>query len=125
MKCHLFYLVVFLSLFVTNNESQACDCTYLIGLKEAKAVFTCEVLSIKRIEQPYIFYEVRVRIKEVFKSNEKCVADKELILSVPSLEVGGCGIPFEIQQQYIIYAYVEDGKLWSDACTNTRRIIVP
>jgi hypothetical protein len=114
-------LVFFFSILLIPFTGRACDCELIIGLKESELVFKGKVLSIKRFEQPYIVYQIEFRISKCIKNkSKKC--NKVITVAVPSLQEGGCGVPFEIGKKYLVFTYLEDQMLYTSICTETKEI---
>ena len=114
-------IIIFVRHLFLPFTGYSCDCVSMVGLKEAKSVFNGKVLSVIRIEQPYIFYRVEFKVEQYIKGKKrKC--HKSIKVNVPSLQEGGCGIPFKVGDKYLVYTYIEDKMLFTSNCTETRKI---
>jgi len=117
----LLKLLFTLGILSLSYTGYSCDCVSIVGLKGAKSVFNGKVLSVVRIEQPYIFYQIEFNVEQYIKGKKrKC--HKSIKVNVPSLQEGGCGIPFKVGERYIVYTYLEDKMLFTSNCTETRKI---
>ena len=105
------------SLLAISSYSYGCDCNFIIGMKEAYSVFEGKVIAIEKVESPNIFYKIRFRINKVIKGK---INTKVIIVNTPSLDVGGCGIPFIVNANYQVYTYWEFQKLYTGDCTKTK-----
>lgn len=101
------------------SKSYSCDCITTIGLKEAKSVFEGQVVGIEKIETPYIRYEIKFKISKIIKGK---ITSKTIVVNTPSLNVAGCGIPFVINDRYVVFTYMDDKKLYTDDCTATKKL---
>lgn len=117
----LLKLLFTLSILALPIIGHSCDCVSMIGLKDAKSVFHGKVLSVMRVEKPYIFYQIEFKVEQYIKGKKrKC--HKSIKVNVPSLQEGGCGIPFKVGDRYLVYTYLEDNMLFTSTCTETRKI---
>ena len=97
----------------------ACDCNSIIGLKEAKNVFVGKVTGIQKIERPYIRYEIEFSVTKVIKGK---INTRTIVVNTPSLDDGGCGIPFGVNETYEVYTYLEETLLYTGDCTATKKL---
>ena len=102
--------IVILALLMQSSLSYSCDCDKTIGLKEAVNVFEGRVMGIRRIEAPYIRYEITFKISKAIKGALK---SKTITVNVPCLNVGCCGIPFEMDSNYVVYTFMKNKKMYS------------
>lgn len=102
-----------------SSYSFSCDCITVIGTKEATSVFEGMVIGIEKIETPYIYYEIKFRVTKVIKGKIK---SKAIVVNTPSLSVSGCGLPFAINDKYVVYTFIRYKKLYTGECTETKKL---
>lgn len=112
-------LILLLLFGLKIGSSNACDCDSIVGLKDAKAVFKGTVLSVIRIDSPFVRYEIVFKVKQKIKGRMK---GKKIVVNVPCLLEMCCGIPFKEGENYVIYAYIRNERLYTGACTETRKL---
>lgn len=101
------------------NNSNACDCDSIIGIESAKDVFIGKVISIRRIESPFIRYEISFKISKKIKGD---IRMKKIVVNVPCLLEMCCGIPFNKKDKYMIYTFLREGMLYTNLCTESRKL---
>jgi hypothetical protein len=94
----------------TSEENQV-----LQELKDADAVFLGTVLSI----WPTPMFNKRVTIL-VHKSWKGI--DSEKVVVGTGLGGGDCGYRFNRGEQYLVYAYLDEGKLYTSICSRTTNV---
>lgn len=115
-------LVLFL-----HTDAMACSCILIggeslkqqvtIAKKDSKAVFSARVLAITKEPENY-FVSVRLLVEDVWKGK----LTKEVFLTTGS-GGGGCGYPFEVGENYLIYAYASNiGSLSTGICSRTKTL---
>lgn len=115
MKANLLLLL----LLLFGNYSRACDCDSIVGKKDAKKVFEGKVLGIKRIEEPFIRYEITFQVSKMIKGKIK---GRTIIVNISCLMVACCGLPFEINDNYIVYTFLDEDMLYTSLCTSTKKL---
>lgn len=106
-------------ILLAQFKSFGCDCVTSIGMKDAKSVFEGKVIGIEKIETPFIRYQIKFRVTKIIKGK---VSTPTIIVNEPSLNVGGCGVPFEINDNYCVFTYVEHKMLYTGNCTETKKL---
>ncbi|MBL7725458.1 MAG: hypothetical protein JNK27_15020 [Chitinophagaceae bacterium] len=114
MKLIFAFFFIFLSI-----QANACDCDSIKGLKDAAVAFRGTVVKVQRIEYPYIHYEITFQIDKWQKGADK---KKIIVINTPCLSEICCGIPFQIGEAYIVYAYEEEKQLNTNLCWATEKI---
>src|SRR4051812_16215220 len=109
--------IIFLSIIV--KCSNACDCDSIIGKEQARHVFKGKVLSVTKVESPYIQYEIMFEVKKRIKGHIKA---RKVKVNVDCLLSMCCGIPFKKDELYIIYTYLKNGTLYTGACTESYKV---
>ncbi len=112
-------VIVTLLLLMQYSYCFSCDCVTTVGLKEAKSVFEGKVIGIEKVEAPNIRYEIKFRIVKIIKGKFR---QQTIVVNTPSLNAAGCGIPFSINDKYVVFTYLDDKKLYTDDCTETKKI---
>ena len=112
-------VMIFLLLIVTIASSQACDCDSIKGSKDAKSVFRGKVLSVARIDSPFVRYKILFKVSESIKGRIKA---KKIVVNVSCLQDGCCGIPFKQGERYVIYTYIRNNMLYTGYCTKTHKL---
>ena len=108
------------SLFILNfNSYNKCDCDKLIGLKEANLVFHGKVTAINKIDEPFIKYEISVRISKKIKGNPN---HKTIVINTSCLLTSCCGVEFEVGKKYIIFTFTRNDLIYTSNCTMTREL---
>jgi hypothetical protein len=97
------------------SSANSCGCNTPVGLNEAKSVFIGKVVKIVKKGR----YEITFQISSVQKGK---LRSKKIAIYTPCLMDGCCGIPFEINEVYKVFAYENDKQLYTDQCTETARI---
>ena len=109
-------VLILLSLLTSIcGEAIACDCVSLVGYDEAKIVFIGKVLDVTDVGPNKITFKVYR-----FKKGRK--RSKEITIYTPCSSVACCGIDFQKDEVYKVYAYEENGELHTDDCTATHKL---
>lgn len=114
MKLIVAFFFIFLSI-----QANACDCESIKGLKESAVAFRGTVVKVQRIEDPYIRYEISFQID---KWQKEAGNKKIIVINTPCLSEICCGIPFQIGETYIVYAYEEEKQFNTNLCWITKKI---
>lgn len=113
------YLIFISFILLQFNNCRGCDCNIIVGMNKSKNVFIGRVINIVRISSPIIKYKITFKILKNYKSK---FYTKTVKITVPSLTEGGCGFDFKTNDIYLIYSYLEDKELYTDACTKSRKL---
>ena len=97
----------------------ACDCNTIKGLDGAKAAFKGKVVKVTKVESEYRRYEITFTVVKRIKGMKR---KKLIVIEVPCLEVGCCGVPFKNDEVYIVYAYGEESRLKTNLCWMPKKI---
>lgn len=114
IKMKLILLIVVISL-LSIKGTYGCSCSDILGYDRAAYVFTGKVISIKKGGM----YEITMRVKKVAKGEIKST---NVVVYTPCMWDSCCGIKFNPGERYKIFAYDSDGKIYTNLCTETRRI---
>jgi hypothetical protein len=117
--CALKKVMIFLLLIVTTASSQACDCDSIKESKDAKSVFSGKVLSVTRIDSPFVRYKILFKVSTSIKGHVKA---KNIVVNVSCLQDGCCGLPFKQGEWYVIYTYIRNNMLYTGYCTETHKL---
>ena len=114
------YPLLTLTALIISAYSYACDCDGMKGEKEADVVFKGKVEKIQKLELPYRRYEITFQITEEVKGIRK---EKNIVVDVPCLTDGCCGIAFEVGQLYRVCAYKQENRVKTNQCWETERLV--
>jgi hypothetical protein len=112
-------LILILTILLLRSYGYCCDCNDIIGLKDAKSVFEGKVIGIEKAEAPYIYYQIKFKVSRVIKG---VIKSKTIIVNTPSLDAGGCGIPFVVNAKYQVYTFIRYKKIYTGECTETKKL---
>jgi len=112
-------LLLIIALLAQCGYGYSCDCNDIIGLRDATSVFEGKVIGIEKVESPYIYYQIKFRVSKVIKG---AIKSKTLVVNTPSLDAGGCGIPFIVNAKYQVYTFIRYRKLYTGECTETKKL---
>jgi hypothetical protein len=128
MKQPIFILSLIVSSFV---RALACSCDGLppmdVEFARSDAAFVGRVvlMSIEsRIEDNHR-YEVRVcrfKVSERFKGIED---ERKEFVVVTHMSGTACGFPFELGEEYLVYANTYRGDMYTSVCRRTRALVQP
>jgi hypothetical protein len=96
-----------------------CDCDTVIGKDGAKSIFEGTVMSVNRIDSDFVRYEIGFAIDNKIKGRIK---GRKIIVNVPCLMDGCCGVAFSENTKYVVYTFVKNGLLYTNGCTLTKPI---
>ena len=112
-------MVFFILLLLLGYKCISCTCMEIIGLNDATSVFEGSVLEIKKITTPYECNVITVKVDKYIKGAYN--ADT-LYVQTPCLYDACCGVPFAIKDKYIIYAIIKDNMLYTNVCSETKKL---
>lgn len=96
-------------------KGNCCNCEGLLGISQASHVFIGEVTAMeKKAEPPRI--EITFTVSKYVKGPLK---ENSIKVSVPCLNAACCGYHFNFYDSYQVYAYLENGVLYTGECTET------
>ena len=129
MKLSLYFLAV-CWLLIGTNEIFACTCMHLgnsvkpdqqlINQKRegADAVFSGKVIKIERPAASKRTPPASIKVYfKVIKSWKGVTTDNVIVSTSQASSL--CGFPFEVKEQYLIYAYGPEKQLSTSICTRT------
>ncbi|NMH75420.1 hypothetical protein HF078_20275 [Bacillus sp. RO2] len=112
-------LLSILSLPFYSPTSYACSClapgTPQEELEKMDAVFTGKVLEVD--EKYNSTTEVKLSVTETWKG----VDTKEVIIYT-AMDSAACGVNFEKNKDYLVYAHLEDGEYTTYLCSRTAEL---
>lgn len=112
------FLFLFLGLFAGNPAGQASECQP-ISVEEAYArannVFIGKVMHIR--VRP-VGVKVSFKIYKVLKG----ALDDVATVRTSFADDMGLGFPFEEEEQYLVFTYLQDGRDHANVCTGTKRL---
>ena len=112
-------ILIALCLLFIGPGSNACDCKQILSAANADLVFTGTVLKVDRIADGLIHYRVMFKVGSDDPTN---VAPSTVTIFEESLQVGGCGIDFQVGKEYAVVAWKEQGIFWTGLCTETKML---
>lgn len=124
-KIHFVISIVIIFTYILirlPDAGYACSCVKPPPVKEAvnkaSAVFSGKVVEIK--EQSGLFQSSADPLKVVFdvKKTWKGTDQTQVIVYTAS-NSASCGFHFELNQEYLVYAFARDGKLQTTLCSRT------
>jgi hypothetical protein len=119
----LFLLLVPVLLSLFPQPASACSCAMPGSveeeLKQKTAVFSGKVIDINRSSNVFLQssepVQVLFEVNEVWKGSNK----SQVIVHTGS-DSASCGFEFELNKEYIVYAYGENGDLGTGLCERTK-----
>lgn len=121
MKKFIFFASLFFILH--SNDVMACSCVLpksnslskLVkeAYKKSNVVFTGEVIEVKTKPNTY-FVEVKFKVFDSWK-----IGLPEEITIITGQGGGDCGYNFELNRQYLVYAYENSKVLQTNICSRT------
>ena len=117
----VYWIIAAILLFAPTASAYACSCTETPSVQSsfdaASAVFLGEVTIIANNVAQLPQNQVTFVVREQFKGEAK--AQLELrTASIPT----ACGYPFQVGEQYVVYAEESAGGLRTSLCSRTRRV---
>jgi len=112
--------IILISLLIIQFDCYGCDCNSIVGLKEAKSVFTGEVIELKKIEDSLSYYEITFKLIKVIKGRIK---SKTITVNAPNcLYDACCGFDFKLNGKYIVYTFLRKPfkHEYVNICTETK-----
>ncbi|NLP52292.1 hypothetical protein [Bacillus sp. RO1] len=115
----LSFLLTILSLPFYSPTGYACSClppgTPQEELAKMDAVFTGKVLEVE--EKFNSTKEVKLNVTETWKG----VETKEVVIYT-AMDSAACGVNFEKNKDYLVYAHLEDGEYTTYLCSRTAEL---
>jgi preprotein translocase subunit SecG len=128
MKKIVLILIIFTIFMLNVIIVSACSCMQpeppLSSLDQSTAVFSGKVTEIKNaftfesligIGSSRDPKEVTIEVSKVWKGS-----DYKTIIIETAMSSASCGYPFKVGEEYVVYAYGEEGKLTASLCSRTR-----
>lgn len=112
-------IFVFLLFAKQYAPASFCDCHAVIDKDAAKNIFEGTVVSVNRVDSGFVRYEIGFTIDKKIKGRIK---GREIIVNVPCLVDGCCGVAFSENTKYVVYTFVKNGMLYTNGCTLTKPI---
>jgi hypothetical protein len=112
--------LILISLLIIHCNCYGCDCNSIAGLYEAKSVFKGEVVAVKNVNDSGWHTEITFKIFEVIKGEIK---SNFFIVDSPNCPYDACcGIPFKVNDKYIVYTVLRVGYKheFVNICTETK-----
>ncbi|WP_053073748.1 hypothetical protein [Bacillus sp. LL01] len=113
------FLLTILSFTFFSPTGSACSClppgTPQEELKKMDAVFSGKVVNVK--EKFNSTTEVKLTVKESWKG----VSTKEVVIYT-AMDSAACGVYFEKDKEYLVYAHLEDGEYTTYLCSRTAEL---
>ncbi len=113
-------VAILILLLIIQYNCYSCDCNSVVGLKEAKSVFTGEVIAINKIDDSLLYYEITFKITKVIKGE---IISQTIIVNAPGcLFDACCGIPFKLNDKYMVYTFLRKPfkHEYVNLCTETK-----
>jgi hypothetical protein len=110
--------LLFIIFLFTIKVAFSCGCEDVFGLDESDLVFNGRVVSVDRVDTTFIDYAITFKVEKVVKGK---LSKQKVIVHTPCLSVACCGIPFEKNENYIVFATVKSNYYYTDACTATNK----
>ncbi len=102
-------------------QAMACTCrpseSAADDFRKASAVFEGTVLNVSA--QGFRDKEVRLKVIKSYKGTNNA---QELVVSTASMSAA-CGSQFEVGKNYMVYAYMDNGRLKTNLCTRTKLLL--
>lgn len=115
----LSFLLTILSLPFFSSTGYACSClppgTPQEELAKMDAVFTGKVLDVNEK------YNSTTQVKLSVSSTWKGVNTKEVVIYT-AMDSAACGVNFEQDKEYLVYAHLEDGEYTTYLCSRTAEL---
>jgi hypothetical protein len=109
-------LVIALCLIGCSINSYACNCIGKIGFDRADVVFTGKVIKVEKVEEQSDFhfhFEITFEVYEIQKG-DSAIKTLNIITSRSN-----CGISFQRNQKYHVFAIKSEKGLYASRCTET------
>lgn len=100
-----------IGLFISHTCT-SCDCNGSIGFKEADIVFVGKVVRVENQGR----YKITFRVCRIEKGKHR---KKELVVYTPCLTDPCCGINFQKDSIYRVYALTYNKEFTANLCTET------
>ncbi len=112
-------LLSILSLSIFSSTGYVCSClppgTPQEEMAKMDAVFSGKVLDVK--EKFNSTTEVKISVSETWKG----VTSKEVVVYT-AMDSAACGVFFEKDKEYLVYAHLEDGEYTTYLCSRTAEL---
>ncbi|WP_339147583.1 MULTISPECIES: hypothetical protein [unclassified Sutcliffiella] len=116
----LAFFFTILSFTSLSSTGFACSClppgTPQEELAKMDAVFTGKVLDVK--EKFNSTTQVKLSVTETWKG----VSTKEVVIYT-AMDSAACGVYFEKDKEYLVYAHLEDGEYTTYLCSRTAELL--
>jgi len=89
--------------------------------QNSASVFVGKVVEVKKVKAKPVsksdtdYYKVKFEVRKSWKKN----TPKEIIIA----QGGGCILSFKKGEEYLVYASLSDGILWTAFCSRTRELV--